>query len=249
MIGEQPPGPVRPRAAGDRLIVALDFQEAAAALELVDRLGEEVTWYKVGMELFFAEGPGLLHALAGRGKRTFLDLKLHDIPNTMAMAVRSLARLPVELCTLHLPAGPEALRACAVEARRIAESGRPAMGLLGVTRITSLPAPDPSDPWRDVVSLAGEGVACGIYGWVAPAGAALRLRAAHGSGPVLVCPGIRLPEQGTQDQVAVGTPEAAVSGGADWIVVGRPITRSEDPPGAVRDIVRRLSGPGDGPIG
>lgn len=249
MTGGEPPGPVRPRTARERLIVALDFQDAAAALRIVDHLGEEVIWYKVGMELFFAEGRGLLDALSGRGKRIFLDLKLHDIPNTMAMAVRSLARLPVELCTLHLPAGPEALRACAAEARRIVDSGQPAMGLLGVTRITSLPPPDPSDPWKDVVFLAGEGVECGIYGWVAPAGAAPRLRAAHGCGPVLVCPGIRLPEQGAQDQVAVGTPEEAVGGGADWIVVGRPVTRAEDPPGAAREFARRLSGFGSGPVG
>ena len=106
--------------------------------------------------------------------------------------------------------------------------------------LTSLPPPDLTEPWQDVVSLAGEAVACGIYGWIAPSAAAPLLRRAHGRGPVLVCPGIRLPEQAKQDQVAVGTPEDAVRGGADWIVVGRPITRADDPPGAARDIARRL---------
>jgi orotidine-5'-phosphate decarboxylase len=207
---------------------------------MVDRLGEEVTWYKVGMQLFYAEGTVLLDALRGRGKRIFLDLKLHDIPNTMAMALRSLSRLPVELCTLHIPAGSEALRACAVEVRRIAETGGPAIGLLGVTRLTSLSPPDSSDPWQDVVSLAGQAVACGIYGWIAPPAAAPFLRAVYGPGPGLVCPGIRLPEQGKQDQVAVGTPEDAVRGGADWIVVGRPVTRAENPSSAAREIARRL---------
>ena len=240
MTEAQIPGPDRPRKARERLIVALDFQDAAAALAMVDRLGEEVTWYKVGMEIFYAEGRVLLDALRGRGKRVFLDLKLHDTPNTMAMALRSLSRLPVELCTLHIPAGPEALRACAAEVRRIAEAGGQAIGLLGVTRLTSLSPPDSFDPWKDVVSLAGQAVACDIYGWIAPAAAAPLLRGAHGHGPVLVCPGIRLPDQAKQDQMAVGTPEEAVRGGADWIVVGRPITRADDPPGAAREIVRRL---------
>ena len=241
MTEAQPPGPARPRAARERLIVALDFQDAAAALAMVDRLGEEVTWYKVGMELFYAEGRMLLDAIHERGKRVFLDLKLHDIPNTMVMALRSLSRLPVDLCTLHIPAGPEALRTCAAEARRIADTEGPAIGLLGVTRLTSLPPPDLTEPWQDVVSLAGEAVACGIYGWIAPAAAAPLLRDAHGPGPVLVCPGIRLPEQAKQDQVAVGSPEDAVRGGADWIVVGRPITRADDPPGAAREFARRLA--------
>jgi orotidine-5'-phosphate decarboxylase len=240
MTESQPPGPGRPRAARERLIVALDFQDAAASLAMVDRLGEDVTWYKVGMELFYAEGRALLDAIHGRGKRVFLDLKLHDIPNTMVMALRSLSRLPVEMCTLHIPAGSEALRACVAEAQRIAETRGPAIGLLGVTRLTSLSPPDSSDPWQDVVTLAGLAVACGIYGWIAPAAAAPLLRGAHGPGPVLVCPGIRLPEQARQDQVAVGTPEEAVRGGADWIVVGRPITRAEDPSAAAREIVRRL---------
>ncbi len=240
MTDTRPPGPPRPQSAGDRLIVALDFPDAAAALAMVDRLGEDVRWFKVGMELFYAEGRGLLDALHGRGKRIFLDLKLHDIPNTMVMACRSLSRLPVDLCTLHIPAGPEALRACAAEARRIADAEGPVIGLLGVTRLTSLSPPDPTEPWRDVVELAGRAAQAGVFGWIAPAAAAPLLRAAHGSGPALVCPGIRLPEQGRQDQVMVGTPEEAVRGGADWIVVGRPITRAEEPARAAREFVRRL---------
>jgi len=234
-------GPAKPRTAGERLIVALDVQTRDEALGLVDRLGPETLWYKVGMELFYAEGPALLHELAARGKRTFLDLKLHDIPNTMAMALRSLSRLPFDLLTVHVPAGEEALRACAAEAARCSETGRPApVGLLGVTRLTSLPPPDPAEPWGDVVPLAGRAVAAGLFGWIAPAAAAPFLRAAHGTGPALVCPGIRLPDQGKQDQVAVGTPEAAVRGGADWIVVGRPVTRAADPQAAAAEIRRRL---------
>jgi orotidine-5'-phosphate decarboxylase len=207
---------------------------------MVRRVAPEAGVLKVGLEAFVAEGPALVREVVAAGAEVFLDLKLHDIPNTMVMALRSLSRLPVGLCTLHIPAGPEAMRACAAEVQRIADTEGPAIGLLGVTRLTSLSPPDLTDPWQDVVSLAGEAVACGIYGWIAPSAAAPLLRRAHGRGPVLVCPGIRLPEQAKQDQVAVGTPEDAVRGGADWIVVGRPITRADDPPGAARDIARRL---------
>lgn len=235
-----PPGPARPRTARERLIVALDVPGRGEALALVDRLGDEVLWYKVGLELFYAEGRPFVDELASRGRRIFLDLKLHDIPNTMAMALHSLSRLPVELVTLHVAAGTQALAACAEEMRRLAETGRPAPGLLGVTRLTSLPPPDPGDPWADVVALAGTAVEAALYGWIAPAAAGPRLRAAHGSQPVLVCPGIRLPDEGRQDQVAVGAPEEALRGGADWIVVGRPVTRAADPCAAAREIVRRL---------
>lgn len=234
------PGPERPRGARERIIVALDFPDASAALAMVDLLGDEVSFYKVGMELFYAEGPELLQELSTRGKRIFLDLKLHDIPNTMASALRSLSRWPVDLTTLHVPAGAEALRACAAEARQLrAASGR-TLALLGVTRLTSLPPPDPDDPWRDVVEAAGVAVEAGLDGWIAPAPAALSLRKAWGTAPILVCPGIRLPEHGRQDQVAVGTPEEAVRGGADLLVVGRPITRAPDPAAAAREMIRGL---------
>ncbi len=233
-------GPARPRAARERLIVALDLPGSREALALVDRLGEPVLWYKVGMELYYAEGPRLLEALADRGKRVFLDLKLHDIPNTMSSALRSLCRHPFDLTTLHVPAGIEALRACAEVCRRIRDERGNAPGLLGVTRLTSLPPPDPDRPWDDVVALAGQAVEAGLFGWIAPAAAGPRLRAAWGPAPALVCPGIRLPEGGRQDQVAVGTPEEAVKGGADWIVVGRPIRAAAHPEEAAREILERM---------
>ena len=234
-------GPERPVAARERLMVALDLPGAKEALALVDRLGSDVLWYKVGMELFYAEGRDLVRALGARDKRVFLDLKIHDIPNTMVSALRSLSGLPVGLTTLHVQAGGEALRACAAEAHRLAESGEMRLGLLGVTRLTSLPPPNPDRPWEDVTALAGEALQAGLYGWIAPAAAAPALRAAHGSAAALVCPGIRLPAQEHQDQVEVGTPEQAVRGGADWIVVGRPISRAEDPLAAAREFLRRLA--------
>lgn len=236
----EPAGPKRPAEARERLIIALDFPQAAPAFSLVDRLGDGVLWYKVGMELFYAEGRDLLRGLEERGKRIFLDLKLHDIPNTMAQAVKSLSRLPVDLTTLHIPAGKEAVRACALAATEASGRARGPLGLLGVTRLTSLPPPDPRNPWEDVLVRAGEGVEGGIFGWIAPVEAASALRARFGIAPALVCPGIRLPEQSRGDQVAVGTPEAAVRGGADWIVVGRPVTRAEDPAAAALEILRRL---------
>jgi len=238
--GVGPAGPARPTQARERLIVALDVPGAAEALALVDRLGPEVLWYKVGMELFYATGRDLVRELGAREKRVFLDLKIHDIPNTMTSALRSLRGLPVGLTTLHIPAGAEALRACAAEARHLAESEGHRLGLLGVTRLTSLAPPDPDHPWDDVLMLAGLAQEAGLFGWIAPAAAAPLLRAAHGPGSALVCPGIRLPEHERQDQVEVGTPEQAVGGGADWIVVGRPITRAADPAAAAREFRRRL---------
>ena len=234
-------GGLRPESALDRLIVALDLPDAGAALELVDRLGASVRWYKVGMELFYAEGPGVLGALRARGKRIFLDLKLHDIPNTMAGAIRSLGRHGVELTTVHVPAGRAALEAVAAAARECREAGQTAPLIVGVTRLTSLAPPDPGRPWDDIVALGGLAVGAGLDGWVAPVPAAGALRAAHGAGPALVCPGIRLPEGETGDQVAVGTPESAVAAGADWIVVGRPIVRAPDPVKAAREMVERMS--------
>lgn len=230
----------RPQEPRERLIVALDFQSLAPAVELIDRLGESVLWYKVGMELFYADGPRVLSALHERKKRIFLDLKLHDIPNTMAQAFRSLAIHGVGLTTVHITAGEAALSAVAQEARVLRAAGNPAPLVLGVTRLTSLATPDPRNPWEDVVRLAGVAVQSGIDGWIAPVAAAKLLRESHGPGPILTCPGIRLPEGATQDQVEIGTPEAAIAAGADWIVVGRPITRAEQPAEATREFLRRL---------
>lgn len=232
----------RPATARERLIVALDFETSGEALALVDDLGDEVLWYKVGMELFYAEGPRVLARLHERSRRIFLDLKLHDIPNTMAGAFRSLAGHSVGLTTVHVPAGLPALRAIAEAARVLRESGITPPAVLGVTRLTSLPAPDPLRPWDDIVQLAGDCVEAGLDGWIAPAEASGPLRRAHGNAPILVCPGIRLPDGEVGDQVAVGTPEGAVQGGADWIVVGRPITRAKNPKAAASEFVRRMSG-------
>lgn len=229
-------GAGKPRSPGERLIVALDLPAREPALALVDGLGEEVLWYKVGMELFYAEGAPLLEELHRRRKRIFLDLKLHDIPNTMAMAVRSLARWRVGMTTVHVSAGAEAISAVA-EAAREAD---PNLSVIGVTRLTSLAAPDPASPWEDVVQLAGLALDAGLHGWVAPAAAAPLLRARFGVAPTLVCPGIRTADQSKGDQLQVGTPEDAVRGGADWIVVGRPITQAEDPSAVVRQIRARL---------
>jgi len=241
MSGQSAPTALaRPQTNLERLIVALDVPEGRKALDLVDRLGNEVLWYKVGMELFYVEGPSFLSELRRRGKEIFLDLKLHDIPNTMASALRSLSAHEVGLTTVHIPAGPAALEAVAETAQALREAGTRPPQLLGVTRLTSLPAPDPDLPWSDVVDLAGDAVRAGLDGWIAPVAAGPLLRQAHGERPILVCPGIRLPEGDRGDQVAIGTPEAAISGGADWIVVGRPITRAVDPALAARTIIDRM---------
>lgn len=230
----------RPENARERLIIALDLPSGREAVELVDHLGAAVVWYKVGMELFYAEGPILLRALRERGKRIFLDLKLHDIPNTMVGALRSLTVHGVDLTTVHAPAGPAALGAVAEAARVLAAEGRPVPHVIAVTRLTSLEPPDPGRPWDDVVALGGSAVTAGLDGWVAPVEAAVPLRAAHGARPLLVCPGIRLEGGVRGDQVAVGTPEGAVRAGADWIVVGRPVVQAPDPARAAAEIVARM---------
>ena len=230
----------RPVDARDRLIVALDLPSEAEAMAMVERLGDAVRWFKVGMELFYAEGPAFVRALRDRGKSVFLDLKLHDIPNTMGAALRSLAGLGVGLTTVHVPAGEAALKQVAAVRDELMEGQGAAPRLLGVTRLTSLPAPDPTDPLRDIVGWAALAVECRLDGWIAPVGAAKRLRERFGSEPILVCPGIRLPEGERGDQVSIGTPEEARSGGADWIVVGRPVVRAADPVAVAEAIARRL---------
>jgi orotidine-5'-phosphate decarboxylase len=222
------------------LAVALDTTDLDVAAGWAAAAGPYVSTVKVGLELYLRHGAAAVTRAreASGGRAVFLDLKLHDIPNTMASALRSLSRQPISLTTVHVAAGTEALRACVETAAAVEGKG---IGLLGVTRLTSLPPADPLRPWDDVLSLARRGADAGLYGWIAPPEAAPHLRSAFGSGPALVTPGIRLPQQERQDQVSVGTPEGALKGGADWIVVGRPITRAPDPREAAREFVRRLA--------
>jgi len=228
------------------LIVALDLPTQREALALVDRLDETVDFYKVGLELYTREGPGVVRALHGRGKRVFLDLKLHDIPNTVARAVEAAASLEVELLTLHA-AGGRSMMAAAASA-----TGEH-LSLLAVTVLTSLPAGEAEEVWgrsvedveSDVLRLARLAREVGVHGVVASAREAAALRGALDTDALIVTPGIRLPGDDVGDQVRVATPASAVADGATHLVVGRPIRAAADPVAAAErfrsEIARALA--------
>ena len=225
--------------ARDQLVVALDFPSARPALDLVDRLDGACSWFKVGLELYLGAGPGIIETLAGRGFNVFLDLKLHDIPNTVAGAVRSIAGCGASLLTVHA-AGGEAMLRAAVEA---AESGP---RLLAVTVLTSMDAEQlmgvgvSSSPASQVLRLGRLAVSCGLTGLVCSAQETAPLREMLGAEPILVVPGIRPAGTEVGDQKRVGTPAAALAAGATMLVVGRPITQADDPGFAVQSILAQM---------
>jgi len=226
-----------------RLIVALDFPEAGPALDLADRLAGRCHWFKVGLELYLAEGNAILHELRHRGFSVFLDLKLHDIPNTVARAVRSVAETGAELLTVHASGGPAMLAAAAEAAEALPHAPR----LLAVTVLTSMDEAQlvatgvAGAPADQVLRLAEMAAASGISGFVASAeeSAALRRRL---PAAVLVIPGIRPAGAATGDQKRVATPAAALAAGADYLVVGRPITQAADPAAAALAILEEMQG-------
>jgi orotidine-5'-phosphate decarboxylase len=227
------------RLMSDRLIVALDFPDTRAALALVDRLQGATRWLKIGLELYIAEGNSLVAELKRRGYSIFLDLKLHDIPNTVASAVRAATRLGVDMLTVHAAGGPEMLTA-AVEA---AESQ---LALLAVTVLTSMDAAQlsatgvPGSADAQVERLATMASACGVSGFVCSPNEVANLRNRLGSKPLLVIPGIRPEGAAAGDQRRVATPAAAIASGASYLVVGRPITRAVDPGAAARVILGEM---------
>ena len=233
--------------ARDRMIVALDVPTAAAALALADRLGDAVLWYKVGLELFTAEGPDVVRALTGRGNRVFLDLKLHDIPNTVAGAVRSVSGLGADFLTVHAEGGPAMLRA-AVSARN--EAPNSALKLLGVTVLTSLDGTEYPEVYRSadarsrVEVFARAAREAGMDGVVASALELEALAAALPGEFLKVIPGIRPAGTGAGDQARTATPAAALRAGASHLVVGRAITAAPDPPAAAREVLREMEAAG-----
>lgn len=219
-----------------RIYVALDFPDAASALALVGRLDPAQCGVKVGKELFTAAGPGLVQALVERGFRVFLDLKYHDIPNTVAGACAAATRLGVAMLNVHASGGRAMLQAARAAADRAAgDAGRPAPLLIAVTVLTSLSDADvreigfAADASTLVVRLAQLARDCGLDGVVCSAQEAPALRRTCGAGFRLVTPGIRLAGAATDDQVRIVTPEAAVAAGADDLVIGRPIAQAADP--------------------
>jgi len=225
-------------AARDRLIVALDLPSVEAAQAMVARLGDAVSFYKIGYELAFAGGLAYAPLLADAGKRVFLDLKLHDIGHTVGQGVRSLARLGASFLTVH--AYPQTMQA-AVEAR---EGG---LRILAVTVLTSyndadLMASGYGASVRDLAaSRATQARALGVDGLVCSVEEAAQLRALAGPKMVLVTPGIRPAGAESGDQKRVATPGAAIAAGADYLVIGRPIIAARDPKAAAQAIIEEMA--------
>src|SRR3984885_6756384 len=227
--------------AKDRLAVALDLSDEREAIKLVDSLGDTCQWFKVGMELYYAAGNSIVQRLRDRGFSVFLDLKLHDIPNTVAGAVRSATHAGASLLTIHASGGA-AMMSAAAEAASAPGSPR----LLAVTVLTSMDANElagvgiTASAADQVLRLARLARASGIDGMVCSAEEVAMLRKETGPETLLVIPGIRPAGTAVGDQKRVATPGQAIADGASMLVVGRPITRAADPMAAARAILEEI---------
>ncbi len=223
----------------EKIIVALDVATKKEALALVEQLRERISFFKIGLQLYTAEGPGIVRVVLATGAKVFLDLKLHDIPNTVERAVGSAGQLGVHMLTIHLCGGEEMIRA-AVAARKTN------LSILGVTALTSadqqtLRQVGISDEIHDhVLRLAKLGVEARIDGLVASAHEVKMLRAEFGTKTKLVVPGIRPSWSEAGDQERVMTPREALGSGADFLVIGRPIIAHSSPREAVGKILDEI---------
>jgi orotidine-5'-phosphate decarboxylase len=223
----------------EKIIVALDVATKKEALALVEQLRERISFFKIGLQLYTAEGPGIVREVLATGAKVFLDLKLHDIPNTVGRAVGSAGQLGVHMLTIHLCGGEEMIRA-AVAARKTN------LLILGVTALTSadeqtLRQVGISDEIHDhVLRLAKLGVEARIDGLVASAHEVKMLRAEFGTKTKLVVPGIRPSWSEAGDQERVMTPREALGSGADFLVIGRPIIAHSSPREAVGKILDEI---------
>ena len=228
------------------VIVACDFGSAAETFAFLDRFPEEKPFVKIGMELFYAEGPQIVREIKARGHRIFLDLKLHDIPNTVKKAMRSLSALDVDLVNLHA-AGTRAMMEAALEGLTRADGSRPL--LIAVTQLTStdqermekeLLIEKPLD--EVVMAYAKNAAEAGLDGVVCSPLEAGKVHAVCGDGFLTVTPGVRFADGDAGDQKRITTPERARELGSDYIVVGRPITQAADPVAAYRRCVKEFLG-------
>ncbi|HSM59588.1 MAG TPA: orotidine-5'-phosphate decarboxylase, partial [Longimicrobiales bacterium] len=237
---ERPPGERVPE-----VIVALAYPDPEPALALVAALPPG-TWYKIGLELFTRAGPPIVERLVGEGRHVFLDLKLHDIPNTVGGATRAAAALGVRLLTVHAAGGERMLRAAADAAAEVAEAGAGEAGrtrLLAITVLTSLDDAGLSavmgrgSTVEDAAGrLAGLARESGVDGVVSSVAECRAIKIACGADFLVVTPGIRLAGQSAQDQRRVATPALARAAGADYLVVGRAVTGAPDPAVALRRV-------------
>jgi orotidine-5'-phosphate decarboxylase len=220
----------------DRLIVAIDRSSRDEILRLADALHEVAGVLKIGLQAFVANGPAIVREVQARGAKVFLDLKIHDIPNTAKKAVAEAASLGVEMVTVHTAGGAAMLRACAIDSTLV----------LGVTILTSLDEADlaqigfSGSPLDNAVHLAKLAQASGLRGVVASPQEVAAIREACGSAMRIIVPGIRPEGSEAGDQRRTTTPAAAIAAGADYIVVGRPVTDASDPRAAALAIVDSL---------
>jgi orotidine-5'-phosphate decarboxylase len=230
--------------AKQRLIVALDVDSFDDARALVAVLGDQVGWFKIGPVLFTREGPRVLDVVKKSGARLFLDLKFHDIPNTVQGAVKNALAMGADMITLHASGGPTMLSAARTAAE---ESGRPDAILVAVTVLTHLSPAEFNATFgstrpvaESVVALARVAKEGRMSGVVASAQELPAIKQAMGRDFIVVTPGIRLPDAKKDDQTRVVTPEQAVRDGADYLVVGRPIIGAKDPVAACREVLERM---------
>jgi orotidine-5'-phosphate decarboxylase len=231
----------------NRIIVGLDFADARSALAVVDRMDPARCAVKIGKELFTAEGPSIVRECVARGFRVFLDLKFHDIPNTVAKACAAATRLGVWMLNVHAAGGAAMLAAARDAVERTArDGGREKPLLIGVTVLTSMLAADlaatgvDDSPATQVLRLARLVQANGLEGVVCAAHEAAMLRGACGPAFKLVTPGIRPAGTDSNDQARVSTPEEALRAGADYLVIGRPIAQAADPRRALEAILQTI---------
>ena len=231
---------------GKDVIVACDFASAAQTFAFLDRFTAEKPFVKIGMELFYAEGPDIVRRIKARGHKIFLDLKLHDIPNTVKKAMAVLSGLDVDVCNLHA-AGTDAMMRAALEGLTRPDGTRPL--LIAVTQLTST---DQQAMERDlwirepidevVMHYAENAKAAGLDGVVCSPLEAGKVHARCGDSFLTVTPGVRFADSAVGDQKRVTTPAQAKALGSDYIVVGRPITASDDPVAAYRRCVQEFVG-------
>ena len=220
------------------VILALDVESRAKAEKILIAVGSKLNWVKIGLQTYLRDGPNFLHEVASSGKEIFLDLKLHDIPNTMVKAIESLSELPIKMLTLHSTAGPEALEKCAIAAKEFL----PKTKLLAVTVLTSMNQENLSSIGVDnkipdqVDRLAQMAVNANIDGIVCSPLELVRLRPILPASTTFVTPGIRPAGASSGDQKRVMTPHEASNAGANFLVIGRPILAAENPEDAINNI-------------
>ena len=223
-----------------QLMVALDVPELELALGLVDQLGDQVSWYKVGKQLFTHYGPNVLQELKARGRKVFLDMKFHDIPNTVGQAIRSAALIGADIINVHASGGP-AMLAAAAEAGR--ETGKT---VIAVTVLTSMDASQlqaigiQASPAEQVLRLARLAREAGLPGVVCSALELPMLRKEFGAEFLTLVPGIRPAGAAAGDQKRIMTPAQAAAAGASYIIVGRPILAAPEPATAARAVLAEL---------